>query len=151
MSEESAKSWVEAEWADSLDEELEMEIDDNLIARDLQFISDKRHKSTIDRNTYFHELLRLQAELVKLQDWVQHTGEKIVVVFEAAMRQERAASSSASRSGSTRVSPVLLPFRRRQSARNRSGISSATCRICRRPAKLSCSTAPGTTGPASNA
>ena len=81
MTEESAKTWVEAEWADSLDEELEMEIDDNLVAKDLQFISDKKHKSTLDRNTYFHELLRLQAELVKLQDWVQHTGEKIVVVF----------------------------------------------------------------------
>ncbi|CTQ58120.1 MAG: polyphosphate kinase 2 [Roseibium album] len=82
MTDESAKSWVEAEWADTLDEELEMEIDDFLVARDLQFISEKKHKSPIDRNAYFHELLRLQAELVKLQDWVQHTGEKIVVVFE---------------------------------------------------------------------
>ena len=82
MTEESAKTWVEAEWADSLDEELEMEIDDFLVAKDLAFISAKKHKSTIDRNTYFHELLRLQAELVKLQDWVQHTGEKIVIIFE---------------------------------------------------------------------
>ena len=62
----SAKTWVEAEWADSLDEELEMEIDDNLVAKDLAFISEKKHKSSLDRNTYFHELLRLQAELVKL-------------------------------------------------------------------------------------
>ncbi|MCK7612492.1 polyphosphate kinase 2 [Roseibium sediminicola] len=82
MSEESAKTWVEAEWADSLDEELEMEIDDLLVAKDLAFISEKKHKSPLERNTYFHELLRLQAELVKLQDWVQHTGEKIVIVFE---------------------------------------------------------------------
>jgi len=82
MSDDSAKTWVEAEWADSLDEELEMEIDDNLIAKDLAFISEKKHKSTLDRNTYFHELLRLQSELVKLQDWVQHTGEKVVVIFE---------------------------------------------------------------------
>ena len=63
MTEESAKSWVEAEWADSLDEELEMEIDDFLIAKDLAFISEKKHKSPLDRNTYFHELLRLQAEM----------------------------------------------------------------------------------------
>ncbi|GGB61645.1 hypothetical protein GCM10011316_37020 [Roseibium aquae] len=82
MSDDSAKTWVEAEWADGLDEELEMEIDDNLIAKDLAFISDKKHKSTLDRNVYFHELLRLQSELVKLQDWVQHTNEKVVVVFE---------------------------------------------------------------------
>ncbi|GAA0786218.1 hypothetical protein GCM10009077_40360 [Roseibium denhamense] len=79
---EDAKTWVEAEWADSLDEEIEQEIDDLLIAKDLAFIADKKHKSEIDRKVYFHELLRLQAELVKLQDWVQHTGEKVVVVFE---------------------------------------------------------------------
>lgn len=82
MTDDSAKTWVEAEWADSLDEELEMEIDDNLVAKDLAFISEKKHKSTLDRNTYFHELLRLQSELVKLQDWVQHTNEKVVVIFE---------------------------------------------------------------------
>ncbi|MBD8877242.1 MULTISPECIES: polyphosphate kinase 2 [Stappiaceae] len=82
MSDDSARTWVEAEWQDSLDEELEMEIDDHLIAKELAFISDLKHKSDLDRTTYFHELLRLQAELVKLQDWVQHTGQKLVVVFE---------------------------------------------------------------------
>jgi polyphosphate kinase 2 len=34
------------------------------------------------RHTYFRELFRLQGELVKLQDWVAHTGEKVVIVFE---------------------------------------------------------------------
>jgi polyphosphate kinase 2 len=34
------------------------------------------------RQTYFRELFRLQGELVKLQDWVAHTGEKVVIVFE---------------------------------------------------------------------
>ena len=42
---EDAKTWVENEWADSMDEELEMEIDDFLIAKDLQYIADKKHKS----------------------------------------------------------------------------------------------------------
>ncbi|MEP0232313.1 polyphosphate kinase 2 [Roseibium sp.] len=82
MSDDSARTWVEAEWQDSLDEELEMEIDDHLIAKELAFISDLKHKSDLDRTTYFHELLRQQAELVKLQDWVQHTGQKLVVIFE---------------------------------------------------------------------
>ena len=36
----------------------------------------------MDRKEYFHHLLSLQAELIKLQDWVQRTGEKIVVIFE---------------------------------------------------------------------
>ncbi len=82
MTDETARSWVEAEWLDSLDEELEMEIDDQLIARELAFIADLKHKSDLVRTDYFHELLRLQAELVKLQDWVQHTGQKVVVIFE---------------------------------------------------------------------
>ena len=82
MSDDSAKSWVEAEWQDSLDEELEMEIDDQLVAKELSFIKALKHKPEIDRKTYFYELLRLQAELVKLQDWVEHTGKKIVVIFE---------------------------------------------------------------------
>ncbi|NBN80442.1 polyphosphate kinase 2 [Microvirga tunisiensis] len=79
-------SWVDAEWLDSLDEELEMEIDDQMmspeLARELAFISDMKHKSTVERQVYFQELLRLQAELVKMQDWIQHTGYKLVVLFE---------------------------------------------------------------------
>ncbi|WP_439530066.1 polyphosphate kinase 2 [Pannonibacter sp.] len=81
-----SQSWANAEWLDSLDEELEMELDDQLmppeLARELAFISDMKHKSTVDRQVYFHELLRLQAELVKMQDWIQHTGFKLVVLFE---------------------------------------------------------------------
>jgi len=34
------------------------------------------------RRIYFEELFRLQGELVKLQDWVQHTGHKVVILFE---------------------------------------------------------------------
>ena len=80
--EEKPKTWVEAELEDSFDEELEMEIDDDRISRELKSITDQQRKSSIDRRFYFHELFRLQAELVKLQDWVQHTGYKLVVIFE---------------------------------------------------------------------
>ena len=76
------QTWVEAELEDSFDEELEMEIDDERVSKELQQISALKHRSTLDRRTYFRELLRLQAELVKLQDWVVHTKYKLVVVFE---------------------------------------------------------------------
>ena len=82
MNDDREQSWVDAELEDSFDEELEMEIDDLRVAAELRQITDLQHKSTLDRRVYFRELLRLQAELVKLQDWVQHTGHKLVVLFE---------------------------------------------------------------------
>ena len=82
MRDPKEQSWVEAELEDSFDEELEMEIDDERVSKELRQISDFKHKSTLDRRTYFHELFRLQAELVKLQDWVVHSKYKLVVVFE---------------------------------------------------------------------
>jgi polyphosphate kinase len=36
----------------------------------------------MDRQRYFAELLRLQSELIKLQDWVAYKGLKLVVLFE---------------------------------------------------------------------
>ena len=72
---------------DSLDEELEQEIDDergaDAFARFDLLLGDcqndpKRQK----RLQYFQELFRLQGELVKLHDWVQHTRQKVVILFE---------------------------------------------------------------------
>jgi polyphosphate kinase len=76
------ESWVDAELRDILDEELELEIDDERVADELREISGLESPSSLDRRTYFRELLRLQAELVKLQDWVVHTQHKVAVVFE---------------------------------------------------------------------
>ncbi len=79
---DNEQSWVDAELQDSFDEELEMEIDDERIARELRDITELKHKSTLARRTYFRELLKLQAELVKLQDWVIANNYKLVVLFE---------------------------------------------------------------------
>jgi polyphosphate kinase 2 len=70
-----------AEVADSFDEELEMELDDERLAKLLDG-EGRTGPDTIDRHVYFKELFRLQSELVKLQDWVQHQKLKLVVVFE---------------------------------------------------------------------
>ena len=62
---------------DSMDEELELELDDRwgpeAAANDGQ---------AGDRIRYFRELLRLQSELVMLQDWVVKTGHRMVILFE---------------------------------------------------------------------
>jgi len=72
---------------DSYDEELELELED----RNYEPVTggDSSHESLYNspqaqenRRTYFRELFRLQAELVKLQDWVADTGHKVVIIFE---------------------------------------------------------------------
>ncbi len=75
-------SWIETELEDILDEELELEMDDLRFPEGLPKIATEAEGSALDRRTYFRELLRLQTELVKLQDWVVATGYKLVVLFE---------------------------------------------------------------------
>ena len=74
--------WLEAELADTLDEDYELEISEPELSEALSAIYQKKHPPSIDRLTYFRELLRLQSELIKLQDWVQHTKAKVVILFE---------------------------------------------------------------------
>jgi len=73
---------IDAEIADSFDEELEMEIDDQRLAKVLEGLVEDPERETIDRRFYFSELFRLQQELVKLQDWVVNQKLRIVVIFE---------------------------------------------------------------------
>ena len=73
---------LEADLIDGYDEELELELEDrNVDALSGQDEADPEGLR-LARQTYFRELFRLQGELVKLQDWVAHTGEKVVIVFE---------------------------------------------------------------------
>ena len=74
--------WLEEELQDSLDEEIEMEIDDERLEETLREIVGAEPAPTLERRTYFQELLRLQAELVKLQDWVVHNEYKLAIIFE---------------------------------------------------------------------
>jgi polyphosphate kinase len=76
------KNWIKAELDDSLDEEREMEIDDDRVAEEIRKVATLEDKPSIDRPFYFRELLRLQGELVRLQDWVIHTKYKLLVIFE---------------------------------------------------------------------
>jgi polyphosphate kinase 2 len=64
------------DFMDSLDEELEMELDD---LRGPDAMTDQTRGS---RLSYFKHLLHLQAELVKLQDWVMASGHRLVIIFE---------------------------------------------------------------------
>lgn len=73
---------LENDILDGYDEALEIEIEDSF----LDALSDDDHEyaegEKVRRQRYFRELFRLQAELVKLQNWVAATGYKVVILFE---------------------------------------------------------------------
>jgi polyphosphate kinase 2 len=74
---------LRADFLDSLDEELEMELDDARMGALLEHVEESTEADVwMDRRKYFAELLHLQGELVKLQDWVVHKQLKVVVLFE---------------------------------------------------------------------
>jgi polyphosphate kinase len=73
---------VERELADDIDEEFEMELDDDRLARLLGEAEQHESGHGMDRKLYFSELLRLQGELIKLQDWVVANKKKVAILFE---------------------------------------------------------------------
>jgi len=79
---ESARR-IRLDLVDAYDEELELEIEDrnaeSVLAGDDAPASEAERAARLH---YFRELFRLQAELVKLQDWVVAAREKVVILFE---------------------------------------------------------------------
>ncbi|EMB17866.1 polyphosphate kinase 2 [Rhodopirellula europaea] len=65
---------------DSIDEEIEAEIGDALMERSAKRSTDDGGR--IGRKEYFASLLKLQLELVKLQEWVVANRVKVAVLFE---------------------------------------------------------------------
>lgn len=81
-SDSDGQDWLEAELADTLDEDYELELSEPALSLEIRKIYNKTHPPSIPRLEYFRALLRLQSELIKLQDWVAYHKEKIVVIFE---------------------------------------------------------------------
>jgi polyphosphate kinase 2 len=77
-----ANDWLQAEIEDALDEDYELEMSEPALSLELRGIYKQQHPPTLERGAYFRALLALQAELIKMQDWVEHSGEKIAVIFE---------------------------------------------------------------------
>jgi len=80
--EPESTDWLNAELEDALDEDIELELSEPALSLQLRKIYKEKHPDTLDRKSYFRTLLELQTELIKLQSWVEHTGEKIAVIFE---------------------------------------------------------------------
>jgi len=81
MQEDEFVRRLQADVVDSYDEELELELEDRPFDAEGMVVPLGDAQKQARRN-YFRELLRLQFELVKLQDWVVATGHKMVILFE---------------------------------------------------------------------
>ena len=86
LAEADREERILAEQADDFDEEFELALvddgDDRLVKLLDQFDDPNAPQEMLDRHQYFRELLRLQTELIKLQDWVVDQKLKVVVLFE---------------------------------------------------------------------
>ncbi len=77
-----ARDWLADELADMLDEDYELELEDATLSREIGRIYKIHHPKALASRTYLTELIRLQSELIKLQDWVSYHKERVVVIFE---------------------------------------------------------------------
>jgi len=76
-----AEDWLDIELQDMLDENLELELELNE-SQELRDADTEPRGPALSRRDYFHHLIKLQSELIKLQTWVGHSGAKLVVLFE---------------------------------------------------------------------
>ncbi len=79
---DSPRDWLEAELEETLDDMFETEFSEPMLSEEIRKIYRGKHPNMLDRRTYYRNLLRLQSELIKLQDWVQHTGAKVLIICE---------------------------------------------------------------------
>jgi len=76
------REWLDTELDETLEEMFELEFSEPMMDDDIRRAYKERNPDSLDNRTYFRNLLRLQTELIKLQDWVEHTGAKVLVICE---------------------------------------------------------------------
>jgi Polyphosphate kinase 2 (PPK2) len=142
---------IHREMMDNVDEEIEMELDDSRLGRLRTEIGEPAEGEPLDRHFYFKELLRLQGELVKLQDWVQTNKLKVVVIFEG---RDAAGKGGVIKRITQRLNPRVCRVVALPAPNDRERTQWYFQRyVPHLPAGgeiVSCSTAAGTTVPASN-
>ena len=80
------EEWLTEELHETIDELYENEFNESMLSKEIieeikKIYKGKKERS-LDNTTYYRNLLRLQAELIKLQDWVEKSGTKILILCE---------------------------------------------------------------------
>lgn len=62
----NAQDWLAAELEDTLDETFEWEFSEPMLSEEIRRIYKRQNPDLLDRRVYYTNLLRLQAELIKM-------------------------------------------------------------------------------------
>ena len=104
----------------------------------------------IKHKKYEEALEGLQAELLKLQHWITANNQRVAIIFEGRDAAGKGGVIKAIEAPLNDRFVRTVALSKPEERERTSGISSATRASCPVPANWSCSTAVGTTAPASN-
>ncbi len=76
------RNWMELEFEETLDDLLEVEFNEPMLSEEVRKLYNKQHPEGLEGRVYYPNLLRLQAEMIKLQDWVVEENAKILIICE---------------------------------------------------------------------
>ena len=76
------REWMELEFEETLDDLLEVEFNEPMLSEEVRKLYQQQHPDGLDGRIYYPNLLRLQAEMIKLQDWVVEENAKILIICE---------------------------------------------------------------------
>lgn len=79
---EKLQKLLESEFEETLNDMIEAEFNEPILSEEMRKLYRKQHPDSLDGRIYFPNLLRLQSELIKLQDWVVDTNAKILIICE---------------------------------------------------------------------
>ncbi len=76
------RSWMELELEETLDDLLEAEFNEPMLSEEVRKLYRQQHPNSLEGAVYYPNLLRLQAEMIKLQDWVVAENAKVLIICE---------------------------------------------------------------------
>jgi polyphosphate kinase 2 len=76
------RSWMELELEETLDDLLEAEFNEPILSEEVRKLYRQQHPNSLEGAVYYPNLLRLQAEMIKLQDWVVAENAKVLIICE---------------------------------------------------------------------
>ena len=79
---EKLQDMLDTEFEETLDDLIEVEFNEPILSEEVRALYKKQHPKSLDGHIYYPNLLRLQGEMIKLQDWIVATNAKVLILCE---------------------------------------------------------------------